>query len=73
MVDLSPELSRRNLVVALSQITEPGLEFDLIFQDGRLRRINVYIPHPSIIYWDNQDMRSLCSTQVEAGSNYYGC
>lgn len=70
MLDSSPEFYRCNVAVALDGTKEPGVEFDLVFKNGNLRRINTYIPHPSTVWWDNQDLRTSSSAQIDAGSNF---
>ena len=70
MLDSSSEFYRCNVAVALDGTKEPGVEFDLVFKNGNLRRINTYIPHPSTVWWDNQDLRTSSSAQIDAGSNF---
>lgn len=70
MLDSSPDFYRCNVAVALNGTKEPGVEFDLVFKNGNLCRINTYIPHPSAVWWDNQDSRTSSSALIDAGSNF---
>lgn len=47
------------------------LRFDLDFRDGTLRRIILYVHHPTAGFFQNRDSRVKMAVQIDAGMNFF--